>query len=428
MAVSLRNIGDDLLSATVLGSDSSGHLANLPESGKLADRVDPARGMGQHALVSGSLLIVANLDEHGGLQNRVRRVASELTRLGPVTIVTWRTRGTPFKENKPDGVRILRVPSLVPWNRDRGRIVEMLNTAVSVFTALCAALGTARSWDVVYGSGLDPEGLVAGVVGRSLRRRVIVDTWLVGPRGNVARLERSTFASLWKRLLRKATILAETEEVVRELKAAGFDAPNIKRVDWGVAIADYPLVTEQARAAAKERLGLTEPRVVAYWGRIDLLQKRLDVLLEAWARIPTEGSVLLIAGDGPDTSAVRALAAATSNVRFLAWRSDVKDLIAAADIFVLPTEFETGGRSVYEGLASGLPGVVSATSGFVEVDPEGVILVENEAEAWARALARLLTDNELRTALAEKGHRWVVAERDFMRAAEEVLETFAGTS
>jgi glycosyltransferase involved in cell wall biosynthesis len=94
-------------------------------------------------------------------------------------------------------------------------------------------------------------------------------------------------------------------------------------------------------------------------------------------------------------------------IRFLGQRADVESLYEGADIFVLPTLYETFCIAAYEAAASGLPIVSTRVSGVVDLVGEDVagILVERTAESVGEALGRLTFDAELRAGLGREGRQ-----------------------
>lgn len=92
-------------------------------------------------------------------------------------------------------------------------------------------------------------------------------------------------------------------------------------------------------------------------------------------------------------------------VRFPGHRSDVPQLLAAADIHCQPNlEPEPFGHAFIEALAAQLPVVTTAIGGAQEIVDESCgMLVESEASALAEALQRLIQDRALRSKLGAAG-------------------------
>ncbi len=113
--------------------------------------------------------------------------------------------------------------------------------------------------------------------------------------------------------------------------------------------------------------------------------------------------IMLFAGDGERMDAVREKAGGDQRIRFLGNRSDVPELLAAADLFVLPSLYEGFPISLIEAQASGLPCLVSekvtedaAITGLVRFFPL-------EEEKWAEAMEKAVPeDEEARSTGAER--------------------------
>jgi glycosyltransferase involved in cell wall biosynthesis len=93
-------------------------------------------------------------------------------------------------------------------------------------------------------------------------------------------------------------------------------------------------------------------------------------------------------------------------VHFLGQRSDVHELLAAADIHCQPnTGPEPFGIAFVEALYAGLPVVTTALGGALEIVDEscGVLVPEGDADALAAALRRLITDSAARARLGRAG-------------------------
>jgi glycosyltransferase involved in cell wall biosynthesis len=140
-------------------------------------------------------------------------------------------------------------------------------------------------------------------------------------------------------------------------------------------------------------------------------RKGVDVLLDALALLSREGlrPWLWVAGDGPERQALAARAARlgiADRVRFLGERRDTGDLLAASDIFVLPSRREGLGVSALEAMAAGRAVVCSAVGGLqysVVEGRTGLLFPPGDATALAEALARALREDDLRDRLAGAG-------------------------
>lgn len=159
------------------------------------------------------------------------------------------------------------------------------------------------------------------------------------------------------------------------------------------------------RARARSALGI-EPNdeVVVNVGRQEF-QKGQRYLLEALPALLTERPELIVLVVGRDGSATDELLKLHdelnlgSRVRFIGFRSDVPDILAAADVFVFPSLYEGLGGALIEAMALGLPIVASDLPVLREVVVQGrnaLLVPPKEAHAIAGALRQLLGDTRLR--------------------------------
>lgn len=123
-------------------------------------------------------------------------------------------------------------------------------------------------------------------------------------------------------------------------------------------------VATGARAEVRAEQGLAEGDYVAIFVGSGWERKGLRFAVEAVRQMP--GVTLLVAGKGNprglDTE---------KRIRFLGPRSDVPRLLAAADVFVLPTIYEPFSNACLEAFAAGLPVITTAANGFVEIMAAG---------------------------------------------------------
>ncbi|MFQ3678897.1 MAG: glycosyltransferase [Pseudanabaenaceae cyanobacterium] len=146
---------------------------------------------------------------------------------------------------------------------------------------------------------------------------------------------------------------------------------------------------------------------IACLGRFDPV-KGMDVLIQAWQRMPQVPATLDIYGVGNPTygATLRALAAHDSRIAFRAPvpPEQVGPTLARYDLLAVPSQWlETGPLVVYEAFAAGVPVVGSGLGGIAElVTPEqDGVLVSHYADpvAWARVLTALALDRDRRERL-----------------------------
>ena len=168
----------------------------------------------------------------------------------------------------------------------------------------------------------------------------------------------------------------------------------------------------RSRDEVRDELGLDagRPLVVAV-GRLHP-QKGYDVLLDAVARWEAGDRVrpaplVAIAGDGPlEAELAERIRAERLPVLLLGRRSDVADLLAAADLCVLPSRWEGSPFTGQEALRAGTPLVATRAGGMPDLFGDAAALVPlGDAEALADAVVRVLTDPGHAAALAEAGPR-----------------------
>lgn len=194
------------------------------------------------------------------------------------------------------------------------------------------------------------------------------------------------------------------------------------------------------RPRARSERGVGDDQLIIITVGSDFRRKGLDRALKALAALP-EGDrsrcLLWVIGEGniPRYRKIAASLGVDRLVDFMGGRSDVPELLTAADILFHPAVAETAGNAILEGLVAGLPVIVSASAGFsYHVSrAQGGIVVDDVPYAQAgfdEALRRLVADAPYRRALGENG--WKYADRvDLYRrpqAAMDIIEGVAGST
>jgi glycosyltransferase involved in cell wall biosynthesis len=151
--------------------------------------------------------------------------------------------------------------------------------------------------------------------------------------------------------------------------AASTWAPVLARLAPGALLAAIPNgvttpVIVRSRAATRAALGVSaNAPLLLCVGRFTP-QKDQRTLVRAVRAL--EGVRLLLAGDGPERDACVAEAKGCERIAFLGRRNDVGDLMAAADLLVLPSRFEGLPLVLLEAMAVGLPIVATRIESALE--------------------------------------------------------------
>lgn len=259
---------------------------------------------------------------------------------------------------------------------------------------------------VVHAHGLRAGLLAAMALGG--RRTPLVVTWhgadppAEGSKGVVLRwLER--------RAVRGATVvLGVSSDLVDRARGHGARDARLAPVSVPRPTAPPrpPADTDRLIHKIRADVGAVDRPLVLAVGRLER-DAGHEVLLDAagrWAGLDHR-PLVVIAGEGEERVALeRRIAAEHLPVLLLGRRADVPELLAAADLAVLPSRWEARSPLAQEALFAGVPLVATAVGGTPELVGDAAVLVPyGDPVALSRAVTGLLADPARRTALAAAG-------------------------
>lgn len=152
-----------------------------------------------------------------------------------------------------------------------------------------------------------------------------------------------------------------------------------------------------------------ERRSIFFVGRHEE-RKGLGVLLAA-LRLTDADITCWVAGDGPDSAALRSEYAADTRIEWLGRISDADKIarLRGASLFCAPSlHGESFGVVLIEAMAAGTPVVASSLDGYRNVATHGVdslLVPPGDPEALARAIQQVLADDDLAVRLVANGER-----------------------
>ncbi|MGH9591508.1 MAG: glycosyltransferase, partial [Bryobacteraceae bacterium] len=137
-------------------------------------------------------------------------------------------------------------------------------------------------------------------------------------------------------------------------------------------------------------------------------EKRLDLLLDAFAKIAAPGRRLVLVGSGTEEPALSAQAERLGlgpYIHFEPATAVVAEWLHSMDVFVLPSRTEGLSNSLMEAMACGCAAIASDVGGNPEVVSDGstgLLFPSGDAGALAAALARLADNSGLRSELGAR--------------------------
>jgi glycosyltransferase involved in cell wall biosynthesis len=190
-----------------------------------------------------------------------------------------------------------------------------------------------------------------------------------------------------------------------------------------------PSSASAARSPAQVRadLGAGDRPLVLAVGRL-APQKAYDLLLDAAARwrgrVPQP--LVLIAGEGPQRPLLQArIDAGGLPVRLLGHRTDVPDLLAAADVVVLASQWEARALIAQEALQAGRPLVATAVGGVPDLVGDAALLIPyGDPDALAEAVGSVLDNPEIAERLSDAGRAQAASWSDEPAVIDAVMAVY----
>ena len=325
----------------------------------------------------------------GGVQVHVRQLAEGLRRRGHDTRVVAPGREPPSEP----WVRIVGRPVRVPYNGT----VAPISFSPGAWRRIRSATRSFGPEVVHVHEPLTPSISMLTVL--AVNAPVVATFHAYLDRSRLMELAGPALRRVSRRIHAGIAVSEAAAEFLRRVIPVPVEiVPN------GVDVGAFAHPGEPAR-------GLPTGRKLLWVNRLDP-QKGFRVMLDAFDRLPSEldDVRLVVVGDGRDRDALRSLPERI-RPRVLHVGTVAHDLLpayhAAADAFVSPAVGqESFGIVLVEAMAAGLPVVCTDIPGYREVVREGVeglLVPPNDPAALAAAIARVLNDAPLTSALAEAG-------------------------
>jgi glycosyltransferase involved in cell wall biosynthesis len=271
--------------------------------------------------------------------------------------------------------------------------------------ARLAAAGLAPA-QLRFGGALDP--FTGPQLGRLLRAHApaVAVAWMGRaashtPRGPWTLVGRLGGYYDLKRFRHCAHLAANTQHIAAWIVGQGIPPGRVHHVP------NFVPDLHGAAPAGRAAIGVpaTAPLLLAL-GRLHPV-KGFDVLIRALATLPAAHAV--IAGEGLERARLTRLAAElglADRVHLPGWRTDIANLLAAADVFVCPSRHEPLGNAVLEAWSASRPVIATAAQGpaaLIRHGETGLLSPIDQPEPLADAIRACLADPAYAAALAQAG-------------------------
>jgi glycosyltransferase involved in cell wall biosynthesis len=341
----------------------------------------------------------------GGAEIQLKNLASFLARQGRVSyIFTSHTNGFSSEIEHLPAMEIIRSR----YSGQHGIFFFTLSTCFNLAKY-------SKKYSIIQGHQL-PMGIIAGVMGRLLRKK---STLKVEGLGEILRYKRS-FLKMF--LLRNFIdqVITFGNATTKKLISIGIPKekiiyiPNAFDPIYGQRVSRY----------------VCENKRVIFVGRLEY-EKAPDILLKAWCTVLKKhpGARLKILGDGSKRGELEKLIAELNIINSVDMEgcvNNVRDYLVEAAVFVLPSRIEGVPLAMLEAMAAGVPVIVTPVGDIPDVikDHEnGIFVKPHDIEGLGDAISALLDSPETRRNLAEKA-RLTVQEFSMDRVGMRYIKAY----
>jgi glycosyltransferase involved in cell wall biosynthesis len=221
-------------------------------------------------------------------------------------------------------------------------------------------------------------------------------------------------------------LVVVTEQLRHQALAEGIHARRIVTIPNGIKLPD--LKTDHTAELRKD-LGIRSRDIfLLSVGRLTH-QKAHSVLIQAMSTIIAQHpeTILCIAGDGPlrqQLSDEIGASGLDDHVKLLGERDDIAQLMAAADIFILPSRSEGLPIAILEAMGAGRAVIATRTGGIDDVledGSNGLLVPADDPVELARAISRFIDDPAARSKMGEAARQSVIERHTLDRMCDQYL-------
>ena len=246
--------------------------------------------------------------------------------------------------------------------------------------------------------------------------------------------QRRPILSMLERLMHRFTTaaLGNSKAVVQQIYEEGFTSNNTSLVYNGIDL--WPFQNLLTKQELRDNLSINQDALVfiivanliPYKGHLDLL----NALGKIHSQLPKSWKLLCVGNDNGILSQLKEhsqMLGINNHVEFLGKRVDTPQLLAAADIGILCSHEEGFSNAILEGMAAGLPMVVTNVGGNAEAVEDmqtGLVVKAQDPESLGSALLSMALAPELRTRFGQAGKERIAQHFTLQQCAQNYADFY----
>jgi glycosyltransferase involved in cell wall biosynthesis len=344
-----------------------------------------------------------------------------LAKLGAEPIVITHTHAGQQEEDEFEGVKVKRLKGFV-----MPRIDRMISAGLARRLHEYIKFG---NFNVVHGQDIYSPMALLSI--HSARKRKIPSVLTCHSVHKSKGLWRLIYRPITSAMTRANRVIAVSGAAKGFCVELGVPDEKIEIIPNGVDLSIFNADVDGS--AMRTKLGVKQEPLIATAIRL-VKRKGPGHLVNAFSKVikAMSNAKLAIAGGGTEAASLRTQIkklGLEKSVLMLGrlQREQVAELMAAANVFVLPSMFESFGLVLLEAMAVGTPVVCTRTQGALEIVKDGedglVVPLEND-DALADAIVRVLNDRQLAERLRANGQKTVHEKFSWEKTAKKTLALY----
>lgn len=207
-----------------------------------------------------------------------------------------------------------------------------------------------------------------------------------------------TYAPVVTFSINQSDAITAVSENLRQETYANFNIE--KEIEVIHNFVDIHRFTIKPLDAFKKAIAPNGEKIILHASNFRRIKRIPDVIHTFYNIKQSIPSKLLLVGDGPERHMAEELCRELGifeDTRFVGKQQDMEEIYAIADLFLLPSEYESFGLAALEAMAGGSPVIASNTGGLPEIVIHGVngyLNALGDVEGMAKNAVSILEDNE----------------------------------